>query len=68
VSRHEWKIWEAARATSAAMKYFEPIKIAGVEYRDGGLMYNNPIAMLHAEACDVFEGREQVIVSLGVVK
>lgn len=59
------KIWEAARATSAALTFFEPIKIQGVEYRDGGLMYNNPVALVHAEASEVFGNREQTIISLG---
>lgn len=47
------------------MRYFEPITIDGVQYRDGGLMENNPVALLHAEAGEVFEGREQIIVSVG---
>jgi hypothetical protein len=41
------------------------MKIDGIEYRDGGLTQNNPLALLHAEAGKVFEGREQIIVSLG---
>lgn len=41
------------------------MEIDGIEYRDGGLMQNNPVALLHAEAGEVFEGREQIIVSLG---
>ncbi|GAB7333558.1 hypothetical protein MBLNU13_g05132t2 [Cladosporium sp. NU13] len=59
--RIEWKIFQAARATSAAMRYFEPITIDGVESRDGGLVGNNPVALLHVEAGEVFEGREQII-------
>ena len=39
------KIWEAARATSAAPAYFNPITIGGHDYTDGGLGYNNPTSM-----------------------
>jgi patatin-like phospholipase/acyl hydrolase len=37
----DYKIWEAARATSAAPTYFRGIKLGGVEYVDGGLGFNN---------------------------
>lgn len=37
------KIWEAARATSAAPTYFERIKVGGYELIDGGLEANNPV-------------------------
>lgn len=37
------KIWEAARATSAAPFYFPPMKINGIDYVDGGMGSNNPI-------------------------
>lgn len=58
-------VWKAARATSAALSYFDPIQVDGVEYRDGGLMYNNPVEQVHSEASVVFPGRSQVIISLG---
>ncbi|PVH76558.1 FabD/lysophospholipase-like protein [Cadophora sp. DSE1049] len=38
----EAKIWEAARATSAAPTFFSPIKIRHVTYGDGGTGWNNP--------------------------
>lgn len=38
------KVWEAARATSAAPAYFEPMKIGEINLVDGGgLLANNPI-------------------------
>lgn len=37
------KIWEAARATSAAPAYFEPITVNGIRMVDGGLQANDPI-------------------------
>ncbi|KAJ5669542.1 acyl transferase/acyl hydrolase/lysophospholipase [Penicillium macrosclerotiorum] len=58
-------IWQACRATSAALTYFKPIKVDGNTYSDGGLLYNNPVQLLHSEASEVFEGRDQLIVSVG---
>lgn len=37
----KWKIWQAARATSAAPLYFDRIRVHGVEYIDGGMITNN---------------------------
>ena len=39
------KIWEAARATSAAPSFFDSIKIGeyGEEFTDGGTGANNPV-------------------------
>jgi len=39
----DWKIWEVARATSAAPVYFKSYERNGVEYVDGGLWANCPI-------------------------
>ena len=36
------KVWEAARATSAAPHYFKPMVINGDKLVDGGLKANNP--------------------------
>lgn len=46
------KIWEAARATSAAPTFFDSIKIGdyGEEFIDGGVGANNPIRTLWVEA------------------
>jgi patatin-like phospholipase/acyl hydrolase len=38
-----FKIWEAARATSAAPTYFERLKVGDDEFIDGGMGYNNPV-------------------------
>jgi patatin-like phospholipase/acyl hydrolase len=39
----EIKLWEAARATSAAPLYFAPMKIKDQSFVDGGLQANNPL-------------------------
>jgi hypothetical protein len=44
------KIWEAARATTAATAYFAPMNINGVDYIDAGIYWNNPIKHLLQEA------------------
>ena len=41
----DYKIWEAARATSAAPTYFPRIKLGDHEYVDGGLGFNNPVLL-----------------------
>ncbi|QRV93310.1 patatin-like phospholipase protein [Ceratobasidium sp. AG-Ba] len=38
-----FKIWEAARATTAAPAYFERVIVGKDEYVDGGLQVNNPV-------------------------
>ena len=60
-------IWEAARATSAAPTFFEPIKIKGVTtLRDGGLCNNNPILELIDEVHVEFDDCDILcIVSIG---
>jgi predicted acylesterase/phospholipase RssA len=44
------KIWEAARATSAASTFFDPIQIGDQKYVDGALRYNNPIEKADQES------------------
>jgi len=51
------RIWEAARATSAALTFFEPVTINGVKYGDGGTGWNNPTAEAIAEAHHIWPGR-----------
>ena len=50
--RNELKIWEAARATSAAPTYFKPFAHvpSGKIFLDGGLFHNNPIEVALREA------------------
>jgi hypothetical protein len=48
------KIWEAARATSAATTFFEPITIGDETFIDGATGANNPVRYMLAEARDVF--------------
>lgn len=65
----ECKIWEACRATSAAPTFFDAIKIGpyGQEFIDGGLLYNNPIQLLHREATAVWPDliKDAQFVSIG---
>lgn len=37
------KLWQAARATSAAPAYFKPLQAGRVKLVDGGLLANNPL-------------------------
>ncbi|CZR57037.1 uncharacterized protein PAC_06926 [Phialocephala subalpina] len=48
------KVWEAARAASAAPAYFDPIFVGGVKLVDGGLGANNPLGWLWTELLNVF--------------
>ncbi|KAL1997361.1 hypothetical protein VTN49DRAFT_3963 [Thermomyces lanuginosus] len=62
------KIWEVARATSAAVGFFKPIKLGrdGIEFVDATFGYNNPCEVLIQEARKQFPGRCQMrILSIG---
>ncbi|KAJ7032981.1 hypothetical protein C8F04DRAFT_1261320 [Mycena alexandri] len=61
------KIWEAARATSAAPTFFKRIKFGrGQHFIDGGLGSNNPSKVVLDEAKRVFPNRQiGCIVSIG---
>jgi hypothetical protein len=61
------KIWEAARATSAASTFFEPISIGpnGETFIDGALGYNNPIRLLDRESRDVWPNEDRLFLSIG---
>jgi hypothetical protein len=65
-------IWEAARATTAALTFFKSISIRGPdgiseEFCDGGLKWNNPVKVVIEEGLKVFgpERRVACVVSIG---
>ena len=60
------KIWEAARATTAAPTFFKSIDIDGEPFVDGGLGRNNPIKQVLQEAEIIFPDQHLAcIVSIG---
>ncbi|PMD43710.1 FabD/lysophospholipase-like protein [Hyaloscypha variabilis F] len=59
------KIWQACRGTSAATTFFEPLTIGEDVYSDGGLVYNNPVHLVHIEGTEMFPGQETLLLSLG---
>ncbi|KAG4261989.1 hypothetical protein FPRO03_11457 [Fusarium proliferatum] len=66
----EPKIWEAARATSAATLFFDPITIGrfGQTFVDGAGGYNNPIEAVYDEAVALWNAKPgdfSMIVSIG---
>ena len=71
---HTWDIetWKAARATSAAPTYFDPMNLPAFEEEgehalvDGGVFANNPTACAYAEALNLYgRAAEIAILSLG---
>ena len=68
----DWQMSQAARATSAAPTYFEPVKLQDAdssEYYalvDGGVFANNPAMCAYAEARTLWPDEEDyLVVSLG---
>ena len=64
------KIWEAARATSAAPTFFEPVQLQiGNKERnliDGGIFINSPAVSAYAEAKRIFpDEKDFFVLSLG---
>ncbi|XQE67053.1 patatin-like phospholipase family protein [Pseudomonas sp. P3C3] len=63
------RIREAARATSAAPTYFEPLPLRVNDKKcalvDGGVFINNPAVSGYAEAHKIFPGEDLFLVSLG---
>ncbi|KAH7370488.1 acyl transferase/acyl hydrolase/lysophospholipase [Rhexocercosporidium sp. MPI-PUGE-AT-0058] len=49
------KVWEVARATSAASSFFDPVIIGNFDFIDGSTPANNPISEMWTEAFDVFK-------------
>lgn len=69
---HDWPMWQAARATSAAPTYFEPARLdaaTGDDYFalvDGGVFANNPAMCAYVEARTVWPDEGSfLVVSLG---
>ncbi|KAK5165890.1 uncharacterized protein LTR77_008814 [Saxophila tyrrhenica] len=60
----EVKIWEAARATSAATTFFDPIRICGEDFVDGATGANNPLPTLLTEASDMWLDDDDVTMNL----
>ncbi|KAG8999262.1 hypothetical protein FRB94_006350 [Tulasnella sp. JGI-2019a] len=62
-----WKIWQAARATSAAPLYFDRMVVDNQEFIDGGILCNNPVWELLTEARLTFRAARPIgcILSLG---
>ena len=74
---HSARIWEVARATSAAPSFFDPIQIGpfGEGFSDGGTGANNPVHTVWNEAQHAFvpegqilEGNLKCLVSIGTGK
>ncbi|KAH6880135.1 acyl transferase/acyl hydrolase/lysophospholipase [Thelonectria olida] len=63
----DFKVWEAARATSAAPVYFEPFTHKQASYIDGGVARNNPAQLAFDEYQKIWPDSPQpdVLVSLG---
>ncbi|KAF2802729.1 FabD/lysophospholipase-like protein [Mytilinidion resinicola] len=67
------KIWEAARATSAASTFFEPIQVGpdNEKFLDGATGANNPVNVVWDEARDIWQSDSpleddvQCVVSIG---
>lgn len=60
-------IWQAARATSAASTFFEPITIgpSGQKFIDGALRHNNPINLIERESKNLWPNDDRLILSIG---
>jgi len=59
------QIWQACRATSAALTLFKPMVVDDRTYSDGGLLHNNPVDHVHAEASAMFANSDTILISLG---
>jgi hypothetical protein len=65
--RRYCRIWEAARATSAASTFFDPIAIGPHHqtYVDGALGCNNPIRLLDWESKEMWPDSDRIFISVG---
>ena len=67
---HDMRVWEAARATSAAPSFFKPFEgIGKPTYLDGAIYYNNPAKVANTERKllwpDVADSPPVVLLSIG---
>ncbi|MBI4905084.1 MAG: patatin-like phospholipase family protein [Acidobacteria bacterium] len=68
---YDWPMKAAARATSAAPTYFEPLRLGAhgtagyYALIDGGVFANNPAMCALAEAREIFRDEDLLVVSLG---
>ncbi|KAK5659987.1 hypothetical protein OQA88_13453 [Cercophora sp. LCS_1] len=65
---HDCSVWEAARATTAAPLFFEPVTFrnSGFTFVDGAVRANNPVEEALNEARSLWPGREiACLLSLG---
>lgn len=60
-----FKMWEAARSTSAATTFFEEYRRGTTAYVDGAFKSNNPIFQARHEANDLWPDRPPFIISIG---
>jgi len=64
----KWKIWQVARAATAAPVYFKPLEISGRKFVDAGAGYNNPSIEVFHEVKNIPEYKDRHIacfVSIG---
>ena len=54
-------VLEAARATSAAASYFEPVTIRSLKFVDGALGANNPVDEVWNEALNIWCPNDDVL-------
>ena len=66
LSEHGATIWEAARATSAASGFFDPIAVGqhGQKYVDAGLGCNNPVNEVWTEAQNIWSPQGEELAPL----
>eukprot|EP00732_Lithocolla_globosa_P002322 Lithocolla_globosa_v1_NODE_1492_length_2536_cov_46.306608.p1 type:complete len:791 gc:universal NODE_1492_length_2536_cov_46.306608:57-2429(+) len=57
--------WQAARATTAAPLYFDPLKVDQWVFLDGGIVSNNPAFLAYTEVRRLHPGREILLISCG---